>query len=67
MARFRLGNEVNEAKYCEKDEKKKCRLCGREEETWEHVWERCANREKEKGGWQDKCKELLGEEGKGEY
>lgn len=43
--------------------KKKCRLCGGEEETWKHVWERCVGWE---GLWQDRVAEVLGEEGKEE-
>nr|XP_034194835.1 uncharacterized protein LOC117611057 [Osmia lignaria] len=39
---------------------------GREEETWEHVWEGCGVSEERKEGWQEKVKELLGEDGEGE-
>lgn len=28
MARFRLGSEIRESKYWEKEEKKVCRICG---------------------------------------
>lgn len=41
MARFRLGNEMRKGRYWECEERRKCRLCGEEVETWEHVWERC--------------------------
>jgi len=41
VARFRLGCEMKEGNYWEEEEKKVCRLCGRERESWEHVWERC--------------------------
>jgi len=42
IARFRLGNEVEERKHWEEGEKKSCRLCGRGEmETWEYIWEGC--------------------------
>lgn len=37
VARFSLGNEVKEGRYWEKEENRKCRVCGYEEETWEHV------------------------------
>jgi len=47
-ARFILGNEMRERKYCEDEEKRRCRICGWEEETWEHVVEVCM-REGEKG------------------
>jgi len=41
VARFRLGSNVKGRKYWEGEEKRKCRLCEREEETWEHIWEEC--------------------------
>lgn len=42
IARYRLGNGMRGEKYWEKEEKKKCRICGIEDDTWEHVWEwRC--------------------------
>lgn len=41
VARFRLGNEMKEGLYWKRVEKKKCRLCEGEEETWEHVWKGC--------------------------
>jgi len=42
IARFSLGNEVEERKYWKEGEKKLCRLCGGGEmETWEHILERC--------------------------
>lgn len=27
--------------YWKEEEKRKYRVCGGEEETWEHMWERC--------------------------
>jgi len=47
VVRYRLGNEMREGRYWEEGEKRRCRLCGVEEETWEHVWEGCR---KWKGG-----------------
>lgn len=41
VARFRLDNEMGEGRYWEGETKRTCRLCGSEEKTWEHVWERC--------------------------
>lgn len=38
MARFRLGNEMRKGRYWECEERRKCRLCGEEVETWEHLW-----------------------------
>jgi len=51
MARFRLGNEVGEACYWEEEEKRKCRLCGMGEESWEHVWEECRKWIEERDSW----------------
>jgi len=42
-----------------------CRMCGREEETWEHVWEECG-RWGARGTWEEYVEEFLGEEGEGE-
>jgi len=41
IAKYRLGEGVREGIYWEKEEVRLCRLCGREEETWEQVWEEC--------------------------
>lgn len=41
IARYRLGSEMRESKYWEGEESRICKLCGRGEETWEHVWEEC--------------------------
>lgn len=38
IARFRLGNEMRDCRYWEKEERK-CRLCEWKKETWEHVRE----------------------------
>lgn len=65
IARFRLGGEVRESRYWEEEERKKCRICEVEEETWEHVWEGCV-REVEKESWQERVRDLLSEEGGGE-
>ncbi|XP_071572354.1 uncharacterized protein [Temnothorax nylanderi] len=67
VARFRLGNEVREGLYWGEEEDRRCRMCGREEETWEHIWEECARWEEWDGeGWQDVVGRLLGEKGEGE-
>lgn len=67
VCRYRMGNEVREGAYWESEEKRSCRMCGGEEETWEHVWERCVKgKEKEKGSWQEVVEGILGEEGEGE-
>lgn len=35
--RFRLGREVRSERYWEEEGERVCRLCGIEEETWEHL------------------------------
>ncbi|XP_068991496.1 trichohyalin-like [Neodiprion pinetum] len=66
VARFRLGSEMKEARYWEEEEKRRCRVCGGEEETWEHVWERCVGWDRREESWQEVVREMLGEEGGGE-
>jgi len=41
VARFRLGNEIRESRYWEKERERKCRLCKGGLESWEHIWEEC--------------------------
>lgn len=41
MAKFRLGNEILESKYWEEEKRRACRLCRKEREAWEPVWEGC--------------------------
>ncbi|XP_011865993.1 PREDICTED: putative golgin subfamily A member 6-like protein 6 [Vollenhovia emeryi] len=65
VARFRLGEEMRSNRYWEEEENRKCRVCGREEETWEHIREECTDWGREKG-WRDMVEEVLGEEGGGE-
>lgn len=55
VIRFRLGNEMKTSAYWEEEERKMCRVCEEEIETWEHVWENCRE-------WR---RELVG--GNGEY
>ncbi|XP_011881792.1 PREDICTED: golgin subfamily A member 6-like protein 1 [Vollenhovia emeryi] len=63
IARFRLGNEMREGRYWESEEERKCRMCGGEVESWEHVLERCEN---EGSRWErGKVLELLHEKGGG--
>ncbi|XP_046141609.1 protein MNN4-like [Osmia bicornis bicornis] len=66
VARFRMGNEINGAKYWESEEKRKCRICEWEQESWEHVWEGCGTSKERKEGWQEIVKVLQGEDGEGE-
>ncbi|EFN75876.1 hypothetical protein EAI_03061 [Harpegnathos saltator] len=64
IARFRLGCELRGGRYWEEEEKRRCRMCGRREETWKHIWEECTGWGEERG-WQEMEREV-GEEGKGE-
>lgn len=41
VAGFRLGCKVKSRLYWKEKMKRKCRLCERGEETWEHIWENC--------------------------
>jgi hypothetical protein len=65
FARYRLGEGVRGGMYWAKEEEKICRMCGREEETWEHVWEECGEWGAV-GGWEEMIEEVLGEGGEGE-
>ncbi|XP_076301689.1 uncharacterized protein LOC143219703 [Lasioglossum baleicum] len=46
-------------------DRRKCRVCGWENETWEHVWEVCMRKDDSKG-WQESMWEMLEDEGGGE-
>jgi len=37
VAKFRLGDEMRRGRYWEEEEKRVCRMCEMEEETWKHV------------------------------
>lgn len=39
IARYRLDDEMKGERYWEKEEKRRCRLCGWAEKFWEHVVE----------------------------
>lgn len=67
IIRYKVGNEMRDGLYWKEEEKRKYRVCGGEEETWEHVWERCVrggNREGE--SWKEVMRRILGGEGEGE-
>ena len=66
IVRFRLGNEVRSGMYWETREKKVCRVCLWEEETWEYVWDGYVRGGDEVGSWQENKRKILGEEGEGE-
>jgi len=59
--------EMRESNYWEEKEKKMYKLCGRERESWKHVWEVCRLwKEREEGNSQEMVGMILGEEGEGE-
>lgn len=59
-----MGNEMKEWFYLEEKEKRKCRVCGRGEETSEHVWGKCACKENgERMRWEEMVERILEEKG----
>lgn len=67
IIRFRLENEMKGGCYWKEEEKKVCRMCKIEEESWEHVWEECIRGiEWGRWSWQERVGWVLGEEGDGE-
>ncbi|CAK9801077.1 Retrovirus-related Pol polyprotein from type-1 retrotransposable element R2 (Fragment) [Anthophora plagiata] len=65
VAGYRLGGKLRGGRYWEDENKRSCKVCGRGEETWEHIWEVCTDWGREKG-WQEMLMEVLGEDGEGE-
>src|SRR5436190_3559451 len=65
VARYRMGNGMKGNLYWKEKEMRKCRMCEREEETWEHIWEECLGWGTERE-WQEMVGEVLGENGEGE-
>jgi len=60
VTKFRLRNEALEGRYWEDEEKRTCRLCGGELETWEHLWEKCRIWREGRGGrWQEVYGKIL--------
>ena len=53
-ARFRLGGENRSSRYWMKEEERTCRLCKIEEETLEHIFERCTYTKQEERKWEEK-------------
>lgn len=50
VARFRMGNETRSNEYSKKEEERKCRACGKNQETLKHILMECeiiGNREKD--------------------
>ena len=52
-------------RYWEEEEKRRCRVCEREGETRDHVWEECMGWRVERV-WQEMAGEVQGDEGEGE-
>lgn len=48
MVKYRLWNEIRSNMYWEKEERRKCRMCGCESDSWEHVQEVCVDGRKKK-------------------
>lgn len=65
IIRFRMNNEMKGARYWEEEKKRRCRLCGMGEETWEHVLGECRGN-MEEGRWDERMKEILRQGGEGE-
>ncbi|XP_053989994.1 uncharacterized protein LOC128882420 [Hylaeus volcanicus] len=65
VAGYRLGDKMKRGRYCEEEDRRRCRVCWGGIESWEHVWEECTDWGREKG-WQEVVTEVLGEEGEGE-
>ena len=59
IARFRCGNEELKNRYWETEERRKCRICGAEEENLEHLKEKC--KEEIRNRW--KTEAILNETG----
>ena len=53
-ARFRLGGENRSSRYWMKEEERTYRLCRMEEETLEHIFERCIHTKQEGRKWEEK-------------
>jgi len=69
IARFRCGNEARIGRYWEKEEERRCRICGEKEEDWTHILKECeATREEleigelmeENGGGYEIMKRIIG-------
>ena len=65
-SQIQAGERDEGGRYWEEEEERKCRVCGGEEKTWEHVLDRCSGEEGDEKGVGEKIMEILGEEGKGE-
>lgn len=66
IARVRLGNEVRERWYWRREEERVCRVCEGEQESWEHLIERCRSGGDEGKSIGDKMREIMDETGRGE-
>lgn len=53
---------MRQGRYWEEEEKRRCRLCGWKEKTWEHVVEVCMG--EERGGRRENILNILEEDGR---
>lgn len=53
VARFRTGNESRKCMFWLKEEERLYRLCGKEEESYEHVFENCGKVKNKNGKWRE--------------
>ena len=51
--------------YWGTEEERRCRVCGGEEESWEHVLDRCSTKMGEERTIGERMREILNEEGRG--
>jgi len=65
IARYRLGKRIKEGMYWAREKERMCRMCGREEEMWKHVWKNCGRWEAD-GSLKEMVKEVMGVKGAGE-
>ncbi|XP_025996696.1 protein PXR1-like [Solenopsis invicta] len=58
VAKYRLGEGMRKRNYWTSEENRKCRMCGMEEESWEHVWEECGSWKAERS-WEEIVERVL--------
>lgn len=61
-----MNNKMRGARYWEAKEKRRCMMCGEDEEIWEHVLEERMDREEGENWWKRRS-ELLEQEEDGEW
>ena len=61
-----MGNQMRGGWYWRTEEERRCRVCGGEEESWEHVLDRCSTKRGEERTIGERLRKILDEEGRGE-